>query len=79
MITSPVGLVRKAEQQIRPPAIVTDTPSGTWKNLLKIFAKMSSPPVEALMLKRIACAALITKMKQTKSNPGLATMTPCTS
>ena len=41
-----------------PPATVTDVPRLIPVYLLIIFARISRPPVEALILKRILCEAL---------------------
>ena len=59
-----------------PPATVTDVPRLIPVYLLIIFARISRPPVEALILKRILCEALKTNTKQSKSNHGLVTKPP---
>ena len=74
MITRSGVLMAKAVQQMAAPANVTDVPRLTPVYLLIIFARISSPPVEALMLKRILCEALKISTKQSRSNHGLATM-----
>ena len=60
----------KAVQQMRAPATETDVPMSRWKYLLTILARMSRPPVEALMWKRMVCEALRTRTKQRRSNQG---------
>ena len=58
----------KAVQQMHAPAMVTDLPMSKCKYLLTILAKMSKPPVEALMENNTACAALNSNTKQQRSN-----------
>ena len=77
MITSLKGLTAKAVQQISTPAMVTDIPMSKWKYLFTILARMSSPPVEALMLNVRACDALRSSTKQMRSNHR-SPMTECT-
>mgnify|MGYP000275547870 CR=1 FL=1 len=54
MITILNGLMANAVQQIIAPATDTEAPMSKWRYLLTILARMSSPPVDALMLNRIA-------------------------
>ena len=70
MMTIWNGLMAKAVRQMMAPAIDTLVPISKWKYLLTIFARMSSPPVEALMRNMMACEALSTSTKQSKSNHG---------
>ena len=58
--------MKKAEQQIIAPATVTLVPISIWRYLLTILARMSRPPVEALILNRMACVALKIKTKQSR-------------
>jgi hypothetical protein len=60
----------KALQQMRAPATVTDTPISKCRYLFTIFARMSSPPVEALMLNRMVWEMLTMRTKQIRSSSG---------
>ena len=70
MTTMRKGLMAKAVQQMMAPAIVTEVPISKWKYLLTILARISSPPVEALMRNRMACEMLSISTKQSRSNQG---------
>ena len=77
IITRRKGLIAKAVQQIRAPATVTEVPMSNLQYLLKILARMSKPPVEALILKSMAWAALRMRTKHSRSNQGSCIMEVC--
>ena len=62
--------MKKAVQQIIAPAILTDVPMSKCRYLFTILARMSKPPVEALMLNIKACDAESSSTKQQRSNHG---------
>ena len=65
------GLMAKAVRQMIAPATLTDLPMSKCRYLLTILAKMSRPPVEALIENISVCAALRIITQQSRSNQGL--------
>ena len=70
MTTMRKSLMKKAVQQMTAPAMETEAPMSKWRNLLTILARMSRPPVEALMLNIRAWEALSSSTKQQRSSQG---------
>ena len=74
------GLMAKAVQQMTAPAMLTEVPISKCRYLFTIFARMSNPPVEALMLNISAWLALSSSTKQQRSSHGspITDMAPVT-
>ena len=59
-----------AMEQMTQPQTMTEEPRLRWQYLLTIFATISRPPVEALMLNRMLWERPSTSTKQSRSNHG---------